>query len=234
MDPEITQITSYRVIGEVKNTGSTNIGYVDIVVDFHDADGNKIANKVGNNLISPILPGRKSPFSVTLDNSPDTARQVANFHVSLGQVTETDQNPPQKLQIVDSWIETETSNAGFVYKYVKGHILNFGDAQAQDVWVYATFYNGGGQVTYLNGAQIHGFSLSAHGIDTFDIQIVAHNPYDPTTNDYVEMMASYEVTATSSTYVMVPEFRLVFLTLSIATIVMLVFLRKKHVGRTTR
>jgi len=186
----IGSLDFYNVVGEVQNTGDQAVKYVRISATFYDSSDTVVDTALTFSTLSTILPGRKSPFTITLWESSQASKVD---HYSLSVSFSTTVSVQESLQIV-----SHSSYIGsFGWLNIVGEIENLATGGTTYVKVIATCYDESGTVineglTFTNPSEIEAGQKAP-----FDITI-----YD----DNLELVTSYELTVESSEFAMIPEF----------------------------
>jgi len=178
----------FYVVGEVQNVGDEPVENVVVNATFYDLSGAFIAEIPGNTKLDVLLPGRKSPFEITLFSSLDS-QKVRNYTLSASYSQA--QPKPLGLEII--------SNSSFKDAdglHVTGEIKNIGSQFTSFVKVVATFYNETGYVIAAKLNYSNPKNLDPGQSATFEILLdtsVRSNVY------------SYALEAESMDYEMIPE-----------------------------
>lgn len=190
----------FYVIGEVKNVGSTPVKDVNVTAVFYDLNGEIVALGYGITTIDTILPGRKSPFEITLYSSLDSLR-VHSYMLSIAQLSQA-QAKPLGLEIVSN--SSFTDNSGF---HVIGEIKNIGSEYTSFVKVVATFYNASGYVVATKFAYSDPKNLNPGQVAAFQIVL---------NSSVISKIDHYSLEAESFQYALIPEYNPTSLTLILA------------------
>lgn len=205
----------YHVVGEVQNVGDQTVDFVKITATFYDSGDTVIDTEFTFTTISVLLPGRKSPFDVTVI---DTTQASKVDHYSLSVTFSATEPIPLGLEIL--------SNSSYVdgvgYMHVVGEIKNIESGTATYVKVAATFYDETGTVVAT------AFTFS----DPSDIEPGQKAPFEIILieKSRVTLVDSYSLTAESNQYALIPEFSpfLVFPTFMLATLLTVILLKGKQ------
>jgi hypothetical protein len=127
----------YYVVGEVQNTGDTAVTDVYINATFYDSTGVKLAEISQPTKLYTILPGRISPFDITL-LSVTVSSRVANYTLHVAKYSPT-QNGQVGLTVASN--SSSLDSSGF---HIEGTIKNVGTQNTTYVEVIATLYNATG------------------------------------------------------------------------------------------
>jgi hypothetical protein len=143
--PEILSKTSYtdelgyfNVVGEVKNTLSTNINYVKIVATFYDSSNTVIGTSFTFTDVDILEPNQKSPFQISSypeKISPATYKLTVDYDV-------TGDTPYQGLTILSNTASIDSLG----YHKVVGEVKNSGIRESTYVEVISTYYDSTGKV----------------------------------------------------------------------------------------
>jgi hypothetical protein len=140
------------VVGEVQNTGSSNLGYVIVSGTAFDSNGTFLASAQTTAFGTDILPGQKEPFYIDLSaTSGQTGDlswvpQVSNVTVSVDYVNTTSTTLYSGITITNTNVSHDSSG---IYT-VTGAVQNIGSQNTGYVWVVTTFYNASGTVVSLS------------------------------------------------------------------------------------
>jgi len=178
----------YIVAGEVINTGSTNANFVNVTVKFYDSYG-EILGTMSSPIARRILyPGEKSPFKVIFEDYK--AKQVDHYEVSL-EFSGFDwyvQIPSLEI-LTSQYSAFKDELIGFGTVKVEGEIMNTGETVAENVLVYATFYDKYGNVIDAQvGGQEGGLNLEPNEIGCFIIELAMPN-------ERIDVIANYSLTS---------------------------------------
>lgn len=154
----------YRiVVGEVQNTGDTNLTFVKLEATFSDDNGKIIATSNAYSLMDILLPGEKSPFYFT----ELTGEDVKQYAVKIAEFDETDNQPYRDFEILD-----HASTVDELDEYhVSGQVKNTGSEDAEHTNVFATFYGSEGEVVAVGFTTVgvDPWLLSPGQTESFDI-----------------------------------------------------------------
>ena len=200
----------YTILGEVHNIGDQAAEDVFITSIYYNAD-NEVISDFGGSFIylDVLLPGRKSPFGST-DITTDP--QLIH-HYSLEVSFVPSDSKPEQLEIIS---HSSTIDPYDGYMHIVGEVDNSGDLQEPLVHVVATCYNEAGEVVDTGSDHVVTVNQKAD----FDIRILGEHP-DP--------ISSYELTAETYDYALIPEFSsylLTILTVAMVSIALLLYKRK--------
>jgi hypothetical protein len=210
----IDDIGYFHVVGEVKNAGDVSINSVKVTAIFYDADNTVLAQNFAYSLIDLILPGRKAPFEIMLMDKAASSK-VDHYTLDI-DFNEFPSGKPIGLKILsnNSYID-QTS-----FLHVTGGIENIADTTATNIRVVATFYDQQGNVVGCAYAYAEPKDLDPNQNASFDITLMY-----PSRTPYVK---SYQLTAESSEYTLIPEFGTPMLYLVfLATILFVVILKRQ-------
>lgn len=180
----------YHVVGEVENVGNQTVGLVKVTATFYDSNDTIISTESTLTTISILLPGRKSPFVVTVI---DETQATKIDHYSLDVTFIATEPLPLGLEI--SSASSYVDEAG--YMHVVGEIKNIENETATYVKVVAAFYDDTGTVAAT------AFTFS----DPNDINPGQKAPFEVILiyKSRVTLVASYSLTAESDQYAIIPE-----------------------------
>lgn len=200
-------LNTYYVVGEVENTGDMATRFTKITATFYNSSNQVIAIEDGYASIDVLLPGRKSPFSVMF-NEWDGSLNVQNYTLSVSW----DNYAAGKalgLEILLSSNYVDT----YGNFHVTGEIENQGTVEARFAKAYVTFYDSDGVVVGEDWAFTEPLDLAPSAKGVFDVELIYEQQ--------VMKMATYELSAESSEYGLIPEFLSYALMLIALTIVAL-------------
>ena len=173
-EPEILSSKSYidnlgyfNVVGEVKNTLSTNINYVKITATFYDAQEKVIGTAFTYTELDILKPNQKSAFE--LSSYPDMIEPASRkLKVSY---KETGNEPFAGLTILSH--SAKIGKLG--YHEIVGEVQNEGTRKSSFVKVVCTYYDANGEVigtsfTYTDPGEIDAgdsapFELSSYPME---------------------------------------------------------------------
>jgi hypothetical protein len=164
---------SQHIVGEIQNTGKSNIQSVKIAATYYNKSNCVIDTNYAYTSADVLIPNQKSPFEII--------EKVAPYNYSLVIAGATSNVPYRDLQIIsqNSYIDS-LKNLNVV-----GTVKNTGVQNATSVEIIATFYDANGKVvmtdyTYskpdsLNAGQQASFKLiepyQVNKIDHFTLQV---------------------------------------------------------------
>ncbi len=180
----------YHVVGEVQNVGDQAVNYVKITATFYDSSHVVIATDFTFTGLYVLPVGRKSPFDLFLFDTTQSAK-VDHYSLSVTFSTTTPLTIGLEILSNSSYID------GIGWMHIVGEIKNIGGVMATYVKIIATYYNGTGGVVDTE------FTFS----DPSDIDPDQTAPFDITlSSERVPYVNSYELTAESTQYAIIPEF----------------------------
>jgi hypothetical protein len=186
----LDSIGYYHVSGEVQNSGSEAVHYVEVVATFYNSSNVVVATDFTFSDVDVILPGRKSPFDVLLTDSTQAAKVD---HYSLAAMYSTTNAIPKALEILSYSSYTDT----YGYMHVVGEIRNNGAANATFVEVIATFYGLTGKVVATDFTFADPHDLQPNQVAPFEVLLI----YD----ERVPLVSTYMLTAQSNEYAIIHE-----------------------------
>lgn len=184
----------FYVVGEVQNVGDTPIENVNVTATFYDSNGEFVAFGNGSATLEVILPGRKSPFEITLYSSLDSLR-VHNYTLSATFSQADDK--PLGLEILSN--SSLADSDGF---HVTGEIKNVGSEYTAFVRVIATFYNESGYAIATKFSYSNPKNLSPNQTAQFEILL---------NTSVASKVDHYTLEAESWQYALIPEFNMTHL-----------------------
>jgi hypothetical protein len=191
----------YYVVGEVKNMGDTPVTDVYVNATFYNFTGDIVGEISQPTKLSIILPGRISPFDVTLMGTVESLK-VYNYTVRIVQYSTT-QGGQVGLMIVSNTSLSDSN--GF---QVSGTVKNVGTQSTTFTRVIATFYNATGHAvaailndsspSFLPVNQTAPFEIS---LNTSAASKVDHYALEAESYDY-ELIPEFQPTLFLSTLLM--------------------------------
>mgnify|MGYP002153790908 FL=1 len=137
-----------HVVGEIQNTGTTNLEEVKIVPTFYDEHGSVVDAEPVYTSIEPLgilTPNQKSPFELILLDA-DASAKVVDYDLSVEFSLTI--KIPYSLEIVNH------SSIILSYYRVFGEVVNRNPTNVASTRVLATFYDGNGNVIGADSAWI--------------------------------------------------------------------------------
>lgn len=195
----------FYVVGEIENTGDVPVEKVNVTATFYNSSGEFVAFGSGTSTLNVIIPGRRSPFEITL-YSGLLSRRVHSYVLSITSLSPT-QTKPLGLEILNHF--------SYIYAdvfHVEGVIKNIGSIRTSYVKVIATFYNASGYVIATNFTYSDPRYLDPEQEATFHIVL---------NSSMASKVHHYILEAESLHYVSVPEFNIMSLTLILTLFVIL-------------
>lgn len=178
-----------HVVGEVNNTGETNVKEIVINVTYFDIDDQAIASSSSSVLQDILLPGMKAPFDAVLTGS-SVVQQVDRYELEAS-FSETDIVLNRTL-VVQSHNFTSTITGSF---HIVGEVKNNGTEISTATNAIATCYNSSGTVVAAKQSRL--FNLNPGETESFDI--IIDEPQST-------KVSSYKVSAISNEAIIIPEF----------------------------
>jgi hypothetical protein len=213
-DSYIDTVGFFHVVGEVQNTGTVALRYVEIIATFYNSSGVVVATDFTFADLSTVHVGEKSPFDILFTDETQIPK-IDHYSLITDYSTGTPLTPALRMLSNSSYTDT----SGFMH--IVGEIQNDGVSRATFVEVLATLYDSGGNVVLTD------FTFT----DPSDIDPGEKAPFDilVTVEDRIPLVDSYSLNAQSNQYSLVPELSanvliiLIVVSLSVGTL----FLRKK-------
>ena len=183
---------NYRVVGEVRNTGSQPVNFVQVTATYYDQYGYVIDSRFDLTMLYVILPGRKSPFELALLDVAQSSR-VSTYTLTVSYLETA--ALPMKLEIL--WHSSITDPQGNIH--ITGALKNNGDEKLVNAKVAATYYD---TYSHVVAAALIGFDPDLVGdIDpnqTIYFQIELQN-------ERAQYAQTYTLAAESNQYTTIPE-----------------------------
>ncbi|MCK5627566.1 FxLYD domain-containing protein, partial [Candidatus Bathyarchaeota archaeon] len=136
----ISSSGALHVVGEVNNTGETNVKDIIISVTYLDIDDQAIASGSSSVLQDILLPGMKAPFDAVLTGS-SAVQQVDRYELEVS-FSETNMVLNRTL-VIQSHNFTSTITGAF---HIVGEVKNSGTEISTATNAIATCYNSSGTV----------------------------------------------------------------------------------------
>jgi hypothetical protein len=158
---------TYRVVvGEVQNTGTTNVGFVKLRATFYDSDGQVYASDEAYAQAKVLLPEQKSPFTLT----SYTGTEVEQYTLELAEFRETDIQPHTDFEILSHSSEVDDQD----YYHVIGELKNTGATDTTSTEIVATFYGADGKVVAVGLLGTAVGTIGPGQTVSFDVQAYPH------------------------------------------------------------
>jgi hypothetical protein len=140
----------FVVLGEVQNTGNHAKESVSLKVEVTASDGSQIAVGTTSVFVNNFLPQQKAPFYIDFGKIDfHILSNISSFNISLANAPPTNyvQYPDLSLKVESDGIANDTYA-------VSGSITNTGNKTANNVKIYATYYNNQGIVVAVGFATL--------------------------------------------------------------------------------
>jgi hypothetical protein len=180
----------YYVVGEVENTGDTPVTDIYVNTTFYNITGGIVGEISQPTKLSIILPGRISPFDVTLMSTVESLK-VYNYTVRIVQYSATE-GGHVGLTILSN--RSLLDSNGF---HVNGTIKNIGTQSTTFTRVIATFYNETGHALAVVLNYSYPSFLPVNQTAPFEISL---------NTSAASKVDHYALEAESYDYELVPEF----------------------------
>ena len=198
----------FYVVGEVLNAGDTAVTDVYVNATFYKSTGETVAEISQATELSTILPGRTSPFDITLMDHTES-QQVYNYTLRIVQ-SSIAQNWQLGLMIISN--SSSLDSNGF---HINGVAKNIGTQSTSFTRVIATFYN-------LTG---HAVGTVANESDPSFLDVNQTAPFEISLNSsavsqvdhYALEAESYDSTSNAYDYELIPEFQPIIFLLTLVT-----------------
>lgn len=174
----------YVVIGEVRNSGTTHLHFVEVVVSFSDENEEQIQQLSVSTALETLRPGQVSPFMVALKNQEDAAN-VASYTVRIGNIAPSEPKDGRltvifhSLEIVDNDI------------IISGRIANDGSSTSTNTKAFIILYSFTGEPVRFASVFTEPRNILAFGSALFSARIQVDDP---------SRIAGYAITSESSPY----------------------------------
>jgi len=156
--------STIHVAGEVRNTTSDYMDYVEITGTFFDASGQVVASEYTFTHVDLVAPGETAGFDLGLANGAGLG--VSRYELAVQGEVSADR-PAAGLVIQD---ENASVDGGGDYQVV-GTVVNQSAAVAEFVKVIGTFYGADGTVVRSDLAYTELEVIPPGGSDTFDLSL---------------------------------------------------------------
>ena len=178
----------YQIVGEVQNTGSGTVDYVQITATYYDSHNNLVDTQSDYASLSYMQPNAKSPFEIT-ETTGTVVPQISTYKL---QVSSESSSIIEQGLVITSNSSSIDSSGNF---NIDGQIQNVGTVVSSSTQVYATCYNSSGKVVDVGSAYTDDDPIAPNGISAFEISI--------TDSSQIPLITSYVLTAQSSDYALV-------------------------------
>ena len=181
-------IGDYHIVGEVQNTGSNTVDYVQITATYYNTNNQVVDTQFSFASLSYMQPGAKSPFDII----ETTSTLVPQISTNKLQVTSTTSGSiTQGLEITSN--SSYTDSIGDVH--IVGQIQNTGSATSSATEIFATCYDSSGMVVDTGLTFANPQDISPGGTSPFEIIV--------TDSSQIPLITSYSLTAQSSDYALI-------------------------------
>ena len=132
-------IGDYHIVGEVQNSGSNTVDYVQITATYYDSSNKVVDTQFTYSSVSYLQRNAKSPFDI-IETTSTLVPQISTYKL---QVSSTSSGSIQQgLEITSN--SSYTDSIGDVH--MVGQIQNTGSATSSATEVFATCYDSSGKV----------------------------------------------------------------------------------------
>jgi hypothetical protein len=187
---------AYWIYGEFENLDASPVKCDKVTATFYDSNNNLIAiQKRDNSFLSPgflqvVLPNKKSPFFVMLDNQTQASRVD---HYTLEVTTSITSATPLDLRVLTNSSSTDLMG----YLHLTGELENAGTTNVTFPKVFVTCYDSNGTVIY-NANYIGGSDAILPGQKT-NFEIIIGSTWAPLVKSYIFTPDSYVAGTTTPT-----------------------------------
>lgn len=199
-----------HVVGEVNNTGETNVKNIVISVTYFDMDDRAIASGSSSVLQDILLPGMKAPFDAVLTGS-SVVQQVDRYELEVS-FSETDMVLNRTL-LVQSYSFLSNITGSF---HVFAEVKNNGTEISNATNAIVTCYDSSGTVVAAKQSGL--LNLNPGQTGYFDL--IIDQPQST-------KVTSYEVSAIGNETIIIPEFSSTLMILLIGCLLVLTISRMK-------
>jgi len=162
--------TTFWIVGEVQNVGTTNLEWIKMTAVYHDSVGVIIGTDGFYIQSRLITPGQKSPFITFAGisySSSINASLIASYELVVRAYSSTTEELYMGLQVTSQ----ETSYDDWGNYHVSGELKNNGMLFVESVTVIATFYGSDGKVVDTWFGLPDPNQLNPNETATFDIEL---------------------------------------------------------------
>ena len=170
----------FITLGEVQHTGNHALESVTLNVEISDENQTQLLSGTTSVFVNNFLPGQKAPFYMDFG-------EIDYDNISLADAPPTNYDQYSNLETTVSFSGIEND----VYA-VLGSIANNGNQTADDVKIYATYYNNAGTVIAVGLTELKE-SLAPNSSADFSV-----NEFDAAPN-LVQKISSYALLIQTST-----------------------------------
>ena len=156
----------YFVVGEVKNTGSQAVTYVEVVATFYNSVGRVVGIHSTSTMIFVVLANQKTPFQIAVLERT-ILPQIDHYELAIADAMVLPEQPYTTFTILNQ----SSSTNGMGYYEVAGRVQNTGSRTALLVTVSATFYDSAGTVVAVGSATTDPSTLAAGQTAPFDLSV---------------------------------------------------------------
>ena len=209
---EIVQnVTIFFVKGIVQNNYTINMRDVNVTAIFYDAENKTVWKAYSYTALTIVKHGQRSPFEISVSSPKGN---YSYFLTAVG--TETDENPPNGLQVVNS---SNSTSIGGYYK-IFGEVLNKERWRAIYVRVICAFYDSEGSIIALSQTFTSPNSIDAGSKGSFEINLMVEDMMEPLDSFELFVVAHHYEVEFLGNYV------LLFI-LVLALLVFIVYMKRK-------
>ena len=181
-------IGDYHVVGEVQNTGSSTVDYVQVTATFYNTNNQVVDTQFSYASLTYMQPNAKSPFDI-IETTSTLVPEISSYKL---QVTSTPSGSIQQgLEITSN--SSYTDSIGDLH--IVGQIQNTGSATSSATQVFATCYDSSGTVVDTGFTYTNPDDISSSGTASFEIII--------SDSTQIPLITTYSLTAQSSDYALI-------------------------------
>jgi len=214
----------YCAVGEVENTGDIACADVYVNATFYNFTGDVVAEIMQPTELYTILPGRASPFDITLFSIIES-QKVYNYTLRIVQSSAT-QNGQVGLNITSS--STSLNSNGL---QINGTVENAGNQSASFTRVIATFYNVSGRVIATASSYASPSLLDINQTASFQILL---NTSEASKADHYSLAAEADDPSLTADYETIAEFQPMILAFTLLILTMTITLISERYKKQTR
>jgi hypothetical protein len=181
----IDSIGTYHIVGEVQNTGTQPIQFVEIIASFYSSNGTYIGQSFSFTELSTLDAGVLSPFDI-LFSDKGMVQQVDHYNLTTSYLPATAH--PQALTVLSS--VKSVDSMGDIH--IKGEVQNNGNSATTYVEVIGSFYDSSGKIVAEDFTFTEPTTIQAGQKAPYDLQL-----YDNSRNS---LISNFSVTTESLEY----------------------------------
>lgn len=180
----------FHIVGEIENSSTVPLNQITVYATFYSLDGKSLGTKYTNSILETIMPDKKGPFDLAINESWISELN----HYSLGVKYVPTDHKTESLEILSSHARLDIVD-NFI---ISGTIVNHDEKTANTIVVIATFYDKDGKVVATSKTYTEPDYLKSGGEVPFLLSV----------SDKLQSkkISDYYLTVESEEYTAVPEF----------------------------